>query len=259
MNSDKDQSPNNIPGWDLFGEEVLRWNTQFSLISRTEPDAMLYSLLDESRDSFSALIDFMATEDLHAGGLFSGRFEIRYVDLGSGGGFPGLPWSLLLRDRFGPTDTDVEWSATLVEPRRKRAWFLERCSRLLDLESKIDVVESRWGDAEGEVILPPSGIPVFWLISLKALRLGESEVLRGLARHRGRAQLRPGDLLAVCRFHSGSDQDVDADISELGLPRRCEPSPKAPDSPHSLSLPFISRGRPRALLLSLYRGPFSLT
>jgi 16S rRNA (guanine527-N7)-methyltransferase len=55
-----------------------------------------------------------------------------WIDIGSGGGFPGLPVSLA---RTGPV--------LLVEPRRKRAEFLSRMVDVLGLGDRVRVAQSR--------------------------------------------------------------------------------------------------------------------
>ncbi|OYY71943.1 16S rRNA (guanine(527)-N(7))-methyltransferase RsmG [Sphingomonas sp. 28-63-12] len=55
-----------------------------------------------------------------------------WIDIGSGAGFPGLVVAIL-------TDRPV----TLIEPRRKRAQFLERAVAVLQLGARVTVVAAR--------------------------------------------------------------------------------------------------------------------
>jgi 16S rRNA (guanine527-N7)-methyltransferase len=54
----------------------------------------------------------------------------RWVDLGSGGGFPGLVLAFLLRDRLG---SDIQ----LIESNRKKASFLQSVIGQLDLPARV--------------------------------------------------------------------------------------------------------------------------
>lgn len=245
-----------IPGWDIFAAEVLRWNAQFSLISRTSPEEQLRLLLSECRASFPVLIESLrAVFPVVGDSESSPRPDIVLIDLGSGGGFPGIPWALQMRDHFSRADDNSSWSAHLVEPRQKRAWFLERCSRKLGLEN-VEVVESRWGDV-GDTGLASSAPPAsgrLWIISLKALKLTESEVWRGFRRFVGRDELLPGESVAICRFHSGVEKDLADTISELALPPRVESLSSPSRRGATFVAPFADEERSLALLLSCYGG-----
>jgi 16S rRNA (guanine527-N7)-methyltransferase len=93
--------------------EVLRWNPRAGLIARQNPQHILERLVKESAD----LLTFVCG---HVGEGETGR---RVVDVGTGGGFPGVVWALM---RPG-------WEFLLVERRRKKATFLERVVRQLSL------------------------------------------------------------------------------------------------------------------------------
>ncbi len=96
-------------------DEVLRWNQSFSMISRQSPEVRAKDLIEECWSSFQALRSLLSH-------LAANR-PLTYFDLGTGGGFPGLVWALALRERVPPLQLE---HIHLVEPRRKRAWFLER-------------------------------------------------------------------------------------------------------------------------------------
>ena len=64
----------------------------------------------------------------------------RWVDVGSGAGFPGLVVALLLRDR------KIDIDLTLVEKNQKKVFFLNEVIRRLDLSVK--VVNNNIGDIE---------------------------------------------------------------------------------------------------------------
>jgi 16S rRNA (guanine527-N7)-methyltransferase len=61
--------------------------------------------------------------------------KIRLVDIGSGGGFPGIPLAI----------ARPQWEVTLVEPRRKRVSFLTSAVARLGLKN-VKVVEGRVED-----------------------------------------------------------------------------------------------------------------
>lgn len=68
--------------------------------------------------------------------------EGTWVDVGTGGGFPGLAVAALREDRM-----------TLVEPRRRRAEFLAFCINQLDLAGRCDV-----RTAKVETLIEPADI-----------------------------------------------------------------------------------------------------
>jgi 16S rRNA (guanine527-N7)-methyltransferase len=89
--------------------DVLKWNQTIGLVSRKDPLAACERLLLESMELARVL------------GLSRGRV----ADIGSGAGFPGIPWALNL-----PL---IE--VTMIERREKRALFLERVCRTLAIEN----------------------------------------------------------------------------------------------------------------------------
>jgi len=93
---------------------VYQWNerTNLTAISATEEAALLHY-----RDSLE-LLQVLVPGDV--------------VDIGSGGGFPGVPIAVACRDR----------KVTLLEPRRKRCSFLRTVRAELGL-TNIDVLEGR--------------------------------------------------------------------------------------------------------------------
>ena len=103
---------------DLFCEyEALlsKWNKKINLVSK------------------NSLFDIWERHFLDSGQIInhveaSGK---RWVDLGSGAGFPGLVVALLLRDR--KIDCDI----ILVEKNMKKVFFLNEVVRKLDLNVKV--------------------------------------------------------------------------------------------------------------------------
>lgn len=144
-----------------YRAEVLRWNSQINLVSRRDPARRLDALIDQCDRAFSALV--AAYRQTIAG-------SVLYCDLGAGGGLPGFIWhERLLRE-------SVRVTSWLVEPREKRAWFLERVARLGGPPA-YGVLQGRWGAVAAATAEPADTV----LISLKALRLTDAEVLEGLA------------------------------------------------------------------------------
>jgi len=127
-----------------FRDEVLRWNGSFNLISRIDTESRLESLIDESVESFGVMRDEVLGGSCPV--LQDGPKRIQYVDLGSGAGFPGLLWHLLW-EQAGIPGSDHAGSL-LVEPRDKRAWFLEHTASLLGLKD-LEVGLDQWGRRTG--------------------------------------------------------------------------------------------------------------
>ena len=172
---------------------TLRWNRQFSLISRVNPEQEIEALLSEARDTFRQL---EAALEARPDALYPETgTTIRYYDLGSGGGFPGLVWNHLFS--VSRVSRNGYQGGHLVEPREKRAWFLEQCARKQEQEN-LTVHRARWG-ADG-LSIPPGEAPTLHIISLKALRLDNDDIATGLVRALGGA--RPQDRLLICRFIS---------------------------------------------------------
>jgi hypothetical protein len=181
-----------------FQQEVVRWNRQINLVSRKGTLARVAELIGQCRDAW---MELNSAE-------FSGwdaADSVWYFDLGSGGGLPGYVWHQLLSARFDNLKT---W---LVEPREKRAWFLERLNKITP-ERPLQVWNARWcetpsagglGSSDlGSSDLGPSGLaPARVLISMKALRLSDPVVLAGLEAALGEAALPAGGVVAIARFY----------------------------------------------------------
>lgn len=143
-------------------QEILRWNPTLNLVTRQDTEAQLERLLDQCEAGFGLLAG-----RLSALGMIGPR--IGYADVGSGNGLPGILWIAALHalGASGPC-----W---LVEPRGRRAWFLSRVVRMLAWRA--GVLAGRWGDP-----LTAASPPGDMIISLKALRLTEPDVLGGLVK-----------------------------------------------------------------------------
>jgi len=186
-----------------YRDEVLRWNESFSLISRVETQSRLEELIRECRAAYLTLTD----EILPAAETRNTERPLHYVDLGSGAGLPGLVWHLLSGRRLFAAGT------LLVEPRRKRAWFLERAAAVMGLQG-LAVGEDQWGP---RTALDGGGLPprVTGLITLKALRLSDPDILAGWRRYRASSL---GDTVIICRFLGQGAASDEAYSEQLGLP-----------------------------------------
>jgi 16S rRNA (guanine527-N7)-methyltransferase len=117
----------------LYTREIMHWNKRINLTGAGSAEQFIAGPL------FDALTFVLTLEQ-------SGTL----VDIGSGGGLPGIPAAILVPGiRF-----------TLVEPRAKRASFLRHVVHILDL--KADVVQSRddalggrtWNGAVAQAVWP---------------------------------------------------------------------------------------------------------
>jgi len=108
-----------------YVEELLRWNPRIGLISKQTTATVIPRLIRQSIRLWDLVVP--RTE------ASCGR-PLHVVDVGSGGGFPGIVWALL----------EPEWEFLLVERRHKKAAFLERMATVLELGD----VEVFAGDAQ---------------------------------------------------------------------------------------------------------------
>lgn len=93
---------------ETFGADVLRFGQAQNLVSRRDPEAEVARLIEES---------------VRGGALLRSVRAERVLEVGSGAGFPGLVLASMHPDA----------AFLLVERRRARCDFLERCVRRLDL------------------------------------------------------------------------------------------------------------------------------
>lgn len=159
----------------LYRREVLRWNRQFNLVSRLDPEGTLDRLIQRSIAALEQLPAKVAVRDQPLAAMLqkvgisspptagpaamSPTFKrLYYMDIGSGSGIPGLIWHAIFEEGWagGAGGSENRESAegrrnvprlatVLFEPRGRRAWFLERCIRKMGL-SGIRVAPRRWGE-----------------------------------------------------------------------------------------------------------------
>jgi 16S rRNA (guanine527-N7)-methyltransferase len=104
---------------------LLAWTTAINLTAIREPAAVATAHV---LDSLSGLAVIAGTSGAAA--------PPRFLDLGSGGGFPGIPLAAALPG----------WRALLVEPIAKKARFLETALEAIGLDDRVRVATTR---AEG--------------------------------------------------------------------------------------------------------------
>jgi hypothetical protein len=177
-----------------FRQALLRWNRTMSLVSRQDPERVVDRLFAQCVGGGQALWGHLESLDLLPSTPDAGLF---YLDLGSGGGLPGIIWHHLFSRPLPATRT------CLVEPREKRAWFLRRQNGLAGLPPH-QVLEAGWGEG----VLDEEAFPGTFnsrssllVISLKALHLTDPDVLDGLSRSWVRE---PPINLVVARYYPGA-------------------------------------------------------
>lgn len=233
-----ESSPGFRAAMDRFQQELVRWNRQINLVSRQDTQARVAALISQCHRAWSAL----------AGAeLDKWRFDdsVRYFDLGSGGGLPGYVWHQLLAERFFHMRT---W---LVEPREKRAWFLERLNQITPQHPFV-VWNTRWSETPPTLVTGATNI----LISLKALHLSDSKVLGGLVRTAGGESGLSGARIVIARFYPpgvGGSEELAEDLGFAAGPIQILGVDLAPLGQRVLPLspdPVDSA----SLVLSSYRG-----
>ena len=103
---------------------LLKWNEKINLVSK------------------NTLVDIWERHFLDSGQIIKHveASEKRWVDVGSGAGFPGLVVALLLRDR------KIDCDLVLVEKNPKKGFFLKEVIRKLNLS--VEVVNDNIGTLE---------------------------------------------------------------------------------------------------------------
>jgi 16S rRNA (guanine527-N7)-methyltransferase len=100
-----------------FLEELFRWNRQLGLVSKQDSPGVVIRLVRQSVALWDFVCDALGEARLQA-------IE-RIVDIGSGGGFPGLVWKMLSPSR----------EFLLIERKARKVAFLERVIVLTSLEN----------------------------------------------------------------------------------------------------------------------------
>jgi hypothetical protein len=185
---------------EAYGAQVLRWNRQINLVSRQDTPDTLKHLFRQCVEGFEALWGGL--------GLQQAPGPVSYFDLGSGGGLPGIIWHRLLSERVGDLQT------CLVEPREKRAWFLQRQDKLPAM-APFGVWAGRWEDVPPLASSSPGPVVV---ISLKALHLTDPEVLAGLKRAMPDLT---GARVVIARYYPAGQACDQGLLDRLEIPAQC--------------------------------------
>ena len=116
-----DIGPEQTEQCSLHAVELLRWARKINLTAITDPVEMA---IKHYLDSFAPVPWLHEHEE-----------ATRLLDMGTGGGFPGIPLKIYFR----------AMPITLMDASRKKTNFLKQVIRMLDLE-KIDVIQKRVED-----------------------------------------------------------------------------------------------------------------
>jgi len=100
----------------LFISELLRWNDRIGLVSKRNTGEVISQMIKRS----VGIWDFLVNEE----SSLKDKESLRVVDIGSGGGFPGVIWKILM----------PKLDMTLVERKANKAFFLENVAVSLGLE-----------------------------------------------------------------------------------------------------------------------------
>ncbi len=123
-----DEIPDLYPRFDprlfqVFLEELLTWNPQLGLISKRATPAVAARLIRLSVELWEFAAEY---------GAYNRRTgPWRVADIGSGAGFPGVLWTLLV----------PRLEIALIERKSRRAHYLERVTRRMGL-SGVEVFEA---------------------------------------------------------------------------------------------------------------------
>jgi 16S rRNA (guanine527-N7)-methyltransferase len=187
---------------DLFKgyyQEIMRWNEKINLMSRSSAED---TLLKNFIDSLTAI-------------QFLPERESRVMDMGSGGGFPGIPLKIAC----------PVLQVSLLEASRKKASFLKHILRTLQL-AEISVIHERAENLQSQESCRNSFDTV---ISKAAFKLPQLLTL-------GAAFLRPGGILMAMK-----GADISGELAEA------QPAAAAAGllltSSHSLTLPVTGDRR----------------
>jgi 16S rRNA (guanine527-N7)-methyltransferase len=112
-----------IEQFETYYRELVDWNNRVNLTAIVDYEEVQTK---HFVDSLTATLAFKRTD---------GLTDLKLIDVGTGGGFPGIPLKLLLPGI----------SLTLLEATRKRTVFLEHVKDVLKLEG-VDVVVGRAED-----------------------------------------------------------------------------------------------------------------
>ena len=103
----------------IFRDFLLKKNQKTNLIAKSQKDKIWMRHIHDS---------------LRILALLEGKEPVNILDIGSGGGFPGIPLAIATKN------LDIQY--TLIESIKKKSAFLESARKLLDL-SNVKVINKR--------------------------------------------------------------------------------------------------------------------
>jgi len=120
-----------------YYEILLEWNKKINLISRK--DVSLSTILEkhflDSIIFLPEILSLITNTDLRSQGSNNSgpRSHVSIFDIGSGGGFPGVPLAII----------NPNWKFTLCESTKKKSIFLSHLISQLELTSQIKILNER--------------------------------------------------------------------------------------------------------------------
>lgn len=110
-------NPLQLKAFQIYESELIEWNSKYNLTAIDSPDKIKIKHFLDSLTCLSVLGE---------------EEKIKFIDIGTGAGFPGLPLKIIKPD----------WQATLVDSVRKKTDFCEYIASKLSLD-KIKVIQNR--------------------------------------------------------------------------------------------------------------------
>jgi 16S rRNA (guanine527-N7)-methyltransferase len=144
---------------------LLKWNARINLTAIREPSEIVQRHFGESLFAAKYLLDQHRTQTA--------------IDLGSGAGFPGVPFAMLA--------PDVQ--VTLIESQQKKATFLKELVRVLELKNVRVFGDRAEGYRESAELVMLRAVEKFEKVLDLAVRLTNSEGRIGLMIGSGQVEL----------------------------------------------------------------------
>lgn len=182
--ADKNVSRETLSRLSDFAKLVVKWNATINLISKATVDQIWSRHILDSVQVF----DY-------------GLQARRWVDLGSGGGFPGLVVAILAKERA------PEMQVILVESDQRKAAFLRQASQSLGLDAqvvcdRIELVHPLDADAVSARALAP--LPQLLAFAVRHLAKGGVAIVQKGQNHRAELTDARRDWQFRCDTHQSS-------------------------------------------------------
>lgn len=124
-------SPKQVEAFRLYRRELLEWNKKFNLTAITQEE---HVEVRHFLDSLTCLLAVRQVCGAPAGERRTGG-PVRFLDVGSGAGFPGVPLKIVC----------PRWRVTLLEATGKKVRFLEHLRKVLEL-ADLEILHGRAED-----------------------------------------------------------------------------------------------------------------